>query len=274
MYKHCYFYIESGYMNVSAAQQEKFYDEILDLFVKNGWEIKVPHSQGVCPEIQNGKSELYIHPQSLSGDVDVELIGKISNILNKGTQFKYYRFTDYGEVYDWSDAQYLEYLEQNKSNIENDLLKVFQTKRRNLYMQDGVLSGPLRDVREKYKRYRVGCDRGGNSDNLEWKYVSGIFKDLVLSGQILPGETKMGICFRTAKSDETEAIKNYLAWCKGNDNPINDSTVNEYSRETFNFSSKPDCDKMNILFGYSAFIKDLSEEQKGKVDVEDEELDL
>ena len=29
MYKHCYFYIESGYMNVSAAQQEKFYDEIL-----------------------------------------------------------------------------------------------------------------------------------------------------------------------------------------------------------------------------------------------------
>ena len=59
-------------MNVSAAQQEKFYDEILDLFVKNGWKIKVPHSQGVCPEIQNGKSELYIHPQSLSGDVDVE----------------------------------------------------------------------------------------------------------------------------------------------------------------------------------------------------------
>ena len=38
--------------------------------------------------------------------------------------------------------------------------------------------------------------------------------------------------------------------------------------------SKPDCDKTNILFGYSAFIKDLSEEQKGRVDVEDEELDL
>ena len=274
MYKHCYFYIESGYMNVSAAQQEKFYDEILDLFLKNGWEIKRERSMGVCPEIRNGKSELYIHPQSLSGDIDVELIGKISNILNKGTQFKYYRFTDYGEVYDWSDAQYLEYLEQNKSDIENDLVKVFQTKRRNLYMQDGVLNGPLRDVREKYKRYRVGCDRGGNSDNLEWKYVSEIFKNLVLSGRILPGETRICMCFRTAKSEETAAIKNYLAWCKENDKPVNDSTVNEYSRETFNFSSKPDCDKMNILFGYSAFIKNLSEEQKGRVDVEDEELDL
>ena len=260
-------------MNVSAAQQEKFYDEILDLFVKNGWEIKVPHSQGVCPQIRNGKSELYIHPQSLSGDVDVELIGRISNILNKGTQFKYYRFTDYGEVYDWSDEQYSEYLKQNKSNIESDLLKVFQTKRRNLYMQEGVLSGPLRDVREKYKRYRVGCDRGGSSDNLEWKYVSEVFKDLVLSGQILPGETKMGICFRTAKSEETAAIKKYLAWCQESNKPVNDSTVNEYSRENLNLYSKTDFDMSNILFGYSAFIKELSEEQKGRVDVKDEDED-
>ena len=141
-------------------------------------------------------------------------------------------------------------------------------------MQDGVLNGPLRDVREKYKRYRVGRDRGGNSDNLEWKYVSEIFKNLVLSGQILPGETRIGMCYRTAKNEETAAINNYLVWCKENDKPVNDSTVNEYSRETFNFSSKPDCDKMNILFGYSAFIKNLSEEQKGRVDVEDEELDL
>ena len=274
MYKHCYFYIESGYMNVSAAQQEKFYDEILDLFVKNGWEIKVPHSQGVCPQIRNGKSELYIHPQSLSGDIDVELIGKISNILNKGTQFKYYRFTDYGEVYDWSDEQYSEYLKQNKSSIESDLLKVFQTKRRNLYMQEGVLSGPLRDVREKYKRYRVGCDRGGNSNNLEWKYVSEIFKDLVLSGKIIPGETKMGICFRTAKSEETAAIKKYLAWCQESNKPVNDSTVNEYSRENLNLYSKTDFDISNVLFGYSAFIKELSEEQQQKEDTEDEELDL
>lgn len=141
-------------------------------------------------------------------------------------------------------------------------------------MQDGALSGPLRDVREKYKRYRVGCDRGGSSDNLEWKYVSEIFKDLVLSGKILPGETKIGMCFRTAKSDETEAIKNYLTWCKENNKAVNDSTVNEYSRETFNLSSKSDFDKMNILFGHSAFMKDLSEEQKGRVDDEDEELDL
>ena len=86
-----------------------------------------------------------------------------------------------------------------------------------------------------------------------------------MSGQILPGETRMGICFRTAKSEETTTIKNYLAWCKENDKPVNDSTVNEYSRDNFNFSSKPDCDKMNILFGYSAFIKDLSEEQKGRM---------
>ena len=35
MYKHCYFYIESGYMNVSAAQQEKFYDEILSDVIKS-----------------------------------------------------------------------------------------------------------------------------------------------------------------------------------------------------------------------------------------------
>lgn len=168
----------------------------------------------------------------------------------------------------------MEYLEQNKSEIENDLLRAFQTKRRNLYMQEGYLSGPLCDVREKYKRYRLGCDRSGNSDNLEWKYVSERFKDLVLSGMILPGETRIGMCFRTAKSEETAAIKKYLAWCKEIDKPVNDSTVNEYSRENFNFSSKPDCDKMNILFGYSAFIKDLSEEQKGREDTEDEELDL
>ena len=61
---------------------------------------------------------------------------------------------------------------------------------------------------------------------------------------------------------------------KENNKAVNDSTVNEYSRETFNLSSKSDFDKMNILFGHSAFMKDLSEEQKGRVDDEDEELDL
>ena len=50
--------------------------------------------------------------------------------------------------------------------------------------------------------------------------------------------------------------------------------VNEYSRENLNVSSKTDFDKMNILFGYSAFISDLSEEHKDRVDAEDEELDL
>ena len=79
---------------------------------------------------------------------------------------------------------------------------------------------------------------------------------------------------KAAKSEETEVIKNYLAWCQESNKPVNDSTINEYSRDNFNFSSKPDCDKMNILFGYSAFIKDLSEKQKGRVDVKDEELDL
>lgn len=270
MYKNCYFYIESGYMNVSDEQQERFFDEITDLFVKNGWDIKVEHINNVCPEIRNGKSELYIHPQALSGYIDTELVESIESILKQGTQFKYRYFKSYEDAYDWNDARYFEYLEHNKENIENDLLKIFKTKRKNLYMDAGdFLAGPLHHISEKYKKHRLTC----GSDNLEWKYVQELFKQMVMSGKILAGETKKGICFRTAKSEETQTIKKYLDWCQENDKCVNDNAVNEYFVKIMNSNKNTHYDSVNVLFGYSTFIKETMEEQKGQ-DIEDDELEL
>ena len=258
-------------MKVSDEQQERIFDEITDLFVKNGWDIKVKRSMGECPEMRNGKSELYIHPQELVGNIDTELVESIENILKQGTQFKYSYFKSYEDVYDWNDAQYLEYLENNKKNIEKDLLKEFKTKRKNLYMSAGdYFAGPLYHISEEYKKHRLSCDSG----SLEWNYVQEQFKQLVLSAKILAGETRKGVFFRTAKREETAAIKKYLNWCKENEKSVNDSTVNEYLRATFNTAENANCDQVNVLFGYSAFINEIAKEQQQGQETEDDEMEL
>lgn len=63
MYRQCYFRIESNDENLSQEETYELYDEIVALFEQEGWKYKRKYGNGYGPEIQKGKSELYIHPR-------------------------------------------------------------------------------------------------------------------------------------------------------------------------------------------------------------------
>ncbi len=269
MYKKSYFYIESGYMMTSDEQYEKFFDEIVNLFATKGWEIKRPRSMGVCPEVKKDKTELYIHPTSVSGNIDIELKEEIESILKCGTTFSYVRNKDYGEVFDWSDEEYLNYLAENKDAIKTDILESFKTKRSNLYIYSDFFTGPLRNICDKYRKPRL-TDDTLHSGNKDYNYIGDLFKKLITEGEILAGKTNSGICYRTAKPIETQAINDFKKWCEENNKSICDTSVSEYAHSTLDLSSKADGKNLNLLFNFSQVIESMYGNQS-KIQEDDED---
>ena len=66
-----------------------------------------------------------------------------------------------------------------------------------------------------------------------------------------------------------------MDWCHVNDKCVNDDTINEYFVKIMNSNKNAycDCDSVNVLFGYSDFIKETIEERNGQ-DIEDDEMEL
>lgn len=248
MYQHCYFRIESNHISLNPERTNDLFKEIVELFEQKGWKSLHEYGVGNCPEIQKGKSVLYVHPQSLSGDVDVDLIEEIEETLKEGIRFEYYQTDRYKEVFDWTDEQYLDYLNQNKDKIIEDLLKDFKTKRSNQVILPDFSFGPLRNVCDRYKVKRLGTSGIETSSNLDWNYVYDQFTKLVSSGKLFVAETNRGMGFRTATAKETARTQEYLKWCCDNEKPISNKNTQEYIQ----MKLKDDYDKgITSIFDYA-----------------------
>lgn len=253
-YQNCYFRIESGHLTLSAEQSKKLFDEIVNLFEEKGWISLHEYGIGECPEISKGKSILYIHPQSLSGNVNITLVDEIEETLKKGVNFKYYHTDKYHKVYDWSDEEYLEYLTQNKENIIHELLKDFQTKRSNQVIIPNFYCSPIRSVCDKYKLNRLEVNGTHISANLDWNYVYDQFTKLVSSGKLFVGETNRGRGFRTASPKETARVQQYLKWCCENEKPISDKTTQEYIQIKLSEDYALPDKEITPIFAYSDWV--------------------
>jgi hypothetical protein len=193
MYKNVYFRIESHYMR-SDENRPAFYEEIQNLFMEAGWEIKERYSSGSCPDAIKGKNRLYIHPQSASGPVEEELITVVEGLLSKGTTFKHYHTDVYETLYDLTDEEYMARLEQKKEQIEADLLKALRTKRKNLLITGtwDVFSG----LSGKHRIPRLSAY--GKSWDIEFRFTQELFQKLLDNHKIVTANTKHGIGYRAA----------------------------------------------------------------------------
>ena len=228
MYRHCYFRIEPNYVSLKPERTNDLLKEIVELFEQKGWKSLHEYGIGTCPEIQKGKSVLYVHPQSLSGDVDMKLIDEIEETLKDGVRFEFCKTDMYGEVFEWTDEQYMDYLNQNKEEIIEDLLKDFKTDRKNKVILPDFSFGPIRNICDRYSRRRIGTSGIKTSSNLDWNYVYDQFTKLVSSGKLFVGETNRGRGFRTASPKETARVQKFLKWCCENEKPISNKTTQEY----------------------------------------------
>jgi hypothetical protein len=172
-----------------------FKKTITDLLLNNGWEIK-KEIIGGCNTMTKDKQELYLHPQSISGVVIEENILAIETLLNSTDLFKHYHTDIYEEVFDVTDEEYMSILKSKQPEIENDILLMFKTKRKNLFITSSWT--PLQNVISKYRIKRL-LDYSGvrSSNDMDFQYVAELFENLVNENKIVTANTKHGTGYRS-----------------------------------------------------------------------------
>lgn len=142
---------------------------------------------------------LYIHPADISGTLRKGYVEKIAEALNELDGVKV-RWVDlYNDISPMTNAEYKEVLDGQRDRIERELLEVFKTKRRNLY----ITSGGVDKVAAKYELVRR--DHKSGRDYFVIGYVQDVLSELVNAGKIIAAETKNGTGYRTATAKDYAA---------------------------------------------------------------------
>lgn len=156
------------------------------------------------PEGTGGKWEgfpmehLYIHPQDISGTVAKNKVRKIAEALDAMDDVSIRWVDVYEDISPMSEEAYRANLESKRSEIVEELLKVYETKRRNLYIVPNTLDLPEHRAIAKFHIPRR-CARRSTDDETGHKFIDEIFKELVEAGKIVSAETRKGLGYRTAK---------------------------------------------------------------------------
>lgn len=204
IYHHTFFRLNSGYKwgeGLAPDKTERFFDEITKMFLDAGWTLKEARHSASCPTVQYGKSCLYLHPMEASGPVEDGLRDQIKVILSKGSTFTPSGVDIYEEIFDVSDNDYYDYLDANTFEIMDKLKEGFTTKRKDQYIS--CPGAVVERVKEKYHIPRLGGMLTGRSgSDIEWKFVSDLFNDMVAHGEFVVAEIDGRKYFRTKKKGE------------------------------------------------------------------------
>lgn len=135
-YSHVYFYIDSrhyrypfNYYDGYEKDTKKWKDELYALLLDLGWTIEMGRSSGVCDSAHNGKENLYLHPQSLSGVIKKSSIREIHNALTtEGTKtFKFRYACVFEDYFDMDDGAYMKYLDSKRDFLRTAIYAIGQT---------------------------------------------------------------------------------------------------------------------------------------------------
>lgn len=196
-YINTYFRIYAGYEWgpgwIDADSSYAFFDEIIHLFEDNGFIVKEPRTSGGCPvAVKPGTSEsLYLHPMELTGPVLESDIPKIERLLQDGETFKFLRTDTYGELYDLTDNEYLDYLESNKDEIEQDIINDIGNK---FTYYDFFGNNK---VYNKWHLPRTTAHIGKSSGDVDIQFFENVLQDLIDSGIVI--KDKNGYKYKVVK---------------------------------------------------------------------------
>lgn len=175
-YAKVYFQMDSkgyGYPSFCFTEEQrgKFDDDIKRIFSSVGWECKKPAHNGLCSTWVKGKSHLYLHPQTFSGEVLKNNIKEIAQVLQMGDVISL-RWVDIRDtVYELSDGEYLQHLRGKSEEIQTDLYDNFGTTRvTKFYYTDEVVCSLLK----KYGLLRIGI----SNDKVGKEYIENVIKNM------------------------------------------------------------------------------------------------
>jgi hypothetical protein len=188
----------------------KFMYEVVEILQAAGWTLATTEWQqeysGACPQLTKGNQRLYCHPQSISGEVNVDEVDVIEGLFAQAKTFKHYHTDNYRDVIvtTSTEDEILLYHQTHDSTVRKVLEELTTTKRRNLYKSENEVFYKLFD------RLRIDTKRAGqiyNHDGVEQKYANEVFQKAKADGWLITakGRNDMNL-IRWANKAEQKAI--------------------------------------------------------------------
>jgi len=189
----------------SENKSKVFQDEVNDILINQGWTIHEPSMSAASPTATKGKNHLYLHPQNFSGVCENAERVRVYEALQAGTTFACSSVDVYREIYDMSDEQLLENLNNEKEAIEQDLLQFYTTKRSNLYVTTEPSYNVIKRLAIEGKHGRDGVD--GRTQGICQNFVGEVKQALVDSGKLKTSQTRNGLGYRAANEAELKDLQ-------------------------------------------------------------------
>lgn len=188
----------------NQTDHDTFYQNVGNAFESIGWAADMCH-------LTNGKQHLYIHPQEISGVVKKNDIMHIAETLESLTH--YINYVDiYNDVYDVTDEQYIEMINNKSPEIRQMILKAAVTKRTYMYIGVEGYNGIVEYIGRKVYYPRIGLtDSGvytsGDTNELAYSVVRDCVNDLISEGKLFTMEKEGKLYVRTPNKTEQKKMK-------------------------------------------------------------------
>ena len=183
----------NGHFN-NAIEQAAFNQEVKAILNRFG----IMEDCGYSAERAGKMKEwLYIHPQDISGVVRKQAVKAIADALESCKTCSLRWVDVYEEVFDMTEEAFIQRLEEQKQAIKADLMRLYETKRSNLYIVPSYFSGPEKTLEKKYHIFRHRCQ--GYQDGPCYSFICQVREEMVGEGLLVTAQTKGGTGYRTVK---------------------------------------------------------------------------
>ena len=192
----------------NREEHNAFYNEVAAALMPLGWSFNEIEPGVYGTDGTKGKAHIYIHPDMVSGSVLKNEVQAMAEALNNRKTFSL-RWVDlYETVYDYTDNEYLQYLNTRTEDIKKYILSNAKTKRRNTftYMSE-IKRGAALSVRRK----RIGKTDSGvyHGDAMESAVVDSIVSGLIEVGYLVQPSSRDDL-IRTINKTEQRQRKLYI----------------------------------------------------------------
>lgn len=190
----------------TPEQREAFYKETGRIFTALGWEVKENPYSGSPMTVTNGHANLYLHPQDFSGVVMKKDVRSIAEALSEASLFSLRWVDVYETLYDWTDDQYVAFLNRHVREIRRRILKDAVTKRRSLfYDKNSFLRVFNENISIKLSCKRVQA-RVSGVDQIARRFLTETVNDMIEKGYLVSENN--GEYIRTPNKTEQRKLKN------------------------------------------------------------------
>ena len=182
------------------ASRLAFCTETRKLFRDAGWQVEeMPLDSGHCDTVRNGKDALYLHPDLFSGVMREDHIPELRRLLSGAATFRVLGTDLRRECFDLTDEEYRQRLEYQTEQIDNAILEVCRTKRKNPFRTGSIAL----NIGQQFSIRRL-TDWEQSGPYIAEGYVGERIEQLIADGRLVTAQTRYGQGLRTATEAELE----------------------------------------------------------------------